>query len=150
MTVSEYLERAKIVQNNIEVETSKIIYANEVEIINLNTENQLFEKGVNIFGTPLGSYSSNKTPKQGSLLRGYPKNRGDRYNFLDTGTLFSDMQLRVEGGKLIIFNTDTQNKITNLLSLTGAEFIGLTTENQQILNYEIIYPELMDFIKKTL
>lgn len=150
MTVSEYLERAKIVQNNIEAETSKIIYANEVEIINLNTENQLFDKGVNIFGTPLGSYSSNNYPKQGSLLRGYPKNRGDRYNFLDSGTLFSDMQLRVEGNKLIIFNNDTQNKITNLLSLTGAEFIGLTTENQQVLNYEIIYPELMDFIKKTL
>lgn len=150
MTVSEYLERAKIVQNNIEAETSKIIYANEVEIISLNTENQLFDKGVNIFGTSLGSYSSNNYPKQGSLLRGYPKNRGDRYNFLDSGTLFSDMQLRVEGNKLIIFNTDTQNKITNLLSLTGAEFIGLTTENQQVLNYEIIYPELMDFIKKTL
>ena len=147
-TTTQYLNNLKRLKSNIISETSKIIYANEVEIIALNTEDQLHNKGVNIFGGVLGVYSSNHKPKSGSLLRGYPKTRGKRYNFLDTGRLYNDFELRVEGTKLIIYNTDSSGKINDLLEMTGAEFIGLTKENQYKLNYDILYNPLMDYMNQ--
>lgn len=147
-TTTKYLQQLNYLKNNLVPETSKIVYANEVEIIALNTEDQLHDKGVNIFGGALGNYANNYKAKSNSLLKGYPKTIGKRYNFLDTGRLYNDMELRVEGTKLIIYNTDTGNKLGHLLELTGAPFIGLTKENEQVLNYDIIYPELMDFINK--
>lgn len=148
ITPDDYLKNLIYLKNNLVSETSKIVYANEVEIITLNTEDQLHNKGVNIFGTSLGSYSSNHLPKANSLLRGYPKTRGSRYNFLDTGRLYSDMELRTNGLQLTLYNTDTENKMSDLLSLTGAEFIGLTQENEEVLNYEILYPQIMEFVNK--
>lgn len=145
-TTTQYLNNLKTLKNNLVSETSKIIYANEVEIIALNTEDQLHDKGINIFGGVLGVYSSNHKPKSGSLLRGYPKSIGKRYNFLDTGRLYNDFELRVEGTKLIIYNTDSSGKIDDLLEMTGAEFIGLTKENQYKLNYDILYPDIMKYI----
>jgi len=150
MTIKEYLDRAILVEKSILEETSKAVYKHEVEIIKLNTEDQLFNKGINVDGGILGVYSGNHQPTSKSLLRGFPKLAGNRYNFLDSGRLFSDMQLNVINNKVIISNTDTENKLLKLYSMTGAEFIGLTVENQYKLNYEIIQPELFIFIKKYL
>ena len=45
---------------------------------------------------------------------------------------------------MTIENTDGKSKI---LADKYGEFVGLTEENKYKLNYEIIYPELMKFIK---
>jgi hypothetical protein len=150
MTIKDYLKNVKIVKDNIYKETSKIVYANEVKIIRLNTEDQLYNKGININGGILGVYSGNHQPTASSLLRGFPKLAGSRYNFLDSGRLFNDMDISVSNNQVTIFNTDTGNKLLELYSMTGSEFIGLTAENQLKLNYEIIQPELFTFIKKYL
>ena len=150
MTVKDYLNNAILVQSSILEETAKAVYKNEVEIIKLNTEDQLYTKGVNINGGILGVYSANHQPTANSLLRGFPKLAGSRYNFLDSGRLFNDMELRVSNNQVTISNTDTGNKLSALYAITGFEFIGLTIENQHVLNYEIIQPELFTFIKKYL
>lgn len=150
MTVDEYLDNAKFVSDNLQSEVNNIVHSSEVEIINLNTEDQLFKRGVGLENSVLGQYKTNSYPEAGSLLRGYPKNRGDKYNFLKTGRLFNDMNIELNGYKLTITNSDTENKIGSLLRLTGQEFIGLTDENQEKLNYEIIKPKLDEFIKKYL
>jgi hypothetical protein len=150
MTVKDYLNNAILVQSSILEETAKAVYKNEVEIIKLNTEDQLYTKGVNINGGILGVYSANHQPTSNSLLRGFPKLAGSRYNFLDSGRLFNDMELMVSNNQLTISNTDTGNKLSALYAITGFEFIGLTIENQHVLNYEIIQPELFTFIKKYL
>ena len=149
MTVKDYLNRAILVQSSILEETAKAVYKNEVEIIKLNTEDQLFSKGINVDGGILGLYSGNHRPTANSLLRGFPKLMGSRYNFLDSGTLFNDMEIKVSDNKLTIYNTDTGNKLLKLYSMTDAEFIGLTEDNKYKLNYEIIQPELFNFINLT-
>jgi hypothetical protein len=150
MTVKDYLNNAILVQSSILEETAKAVYKNEVEIIKLNTEDQLYTKGVNINGGILGVYSANHQPTSNSLLRGFPKLAGSRYNFLDSGRLFNDMEIMVSNNQVTISNTDTGNKLSALYAITGFEFIGLTIENQHVLNYEIIQPELFTFIKKYL
>jgi len=150
MTVKEYIDNAILVRGYILEETAKAVYKNEVEIIKLNTEDQLFNKGINVEGGLLGVYSRDHQPSPDSILKGYPKLRGQRYNFVDSGRLFNDMEINVAENKVIFSNTDTGNKLLDLHSLIGADFIGLTSDNVYRLNYEIIQPELFKFIQKYL
>ena len=150
MTIKDYLNNAIFVERSILEETAKAVYKNEVEIIRLNTEDQLYTKGINVNGGILGVYSGNHQPTANSLLRGFPKLAGSRYNFLDSGRLFNDMEISVANNQVTISNTDTGSKLLELYAITGSEFIGLTIENQHVLNYEIIQPELFTFIKKYL
>lgn len=144
-TISDYMERLIRVQSQIGNEVDDIINSKEEQILNLNREDQLFNKGVGIDGSLLGKYRN--TLNGGT--RGYPKNAGDPFNFYDTGSLFSGFSLLSEGNanKVIINNSDSK---VGLLTNKYGDFIGLTEENKNRLNYEIIYPELMLFIKKYL
>lgn len=141
-TVSDYMERLIRVQSQLGNEVDDIINAKEEEILDLNREDQLFNKGVDTDGLLLGKY---KNTWQGSG-RGYPKNEGDPFNFYATGSLFSNFSLLSKGNenKVVISNSDSK---VSLLTTQYGNFIGLTEENEYKLNYEIIYPELMAFIK---
>ena len=141
-TVSDYMERLIRVQSQIGNEVDDIINAKEEEILDLNREDQLFDKGVDTDGLLLGKY---KNTWQGNT-RGYPKKAGDPFNFYATGSLFNNFSLSSQGNsnKVIISNSDS--KVSQLTTQYG-NFVGLTEENKYKLNYEIIYPELMAFIK---
>lgn len=144
-TVRDYIEKAKRVQSQIGNEIDDIMRSLEDEILDLNREEQIFKKGIDIDGQLLGKYRRNLNGN----TRGYPKEAGSPFNFFDTGALFSGFNLLSEGNKnkVIIENTDSKAK---LLATKYGEFVGLTKENQYKLNYEIIYPELMKFIKQYL
>lgn len=148
VTANDYLRNLRFVVDRVPTEVNRIVYKNEVEIIELNTEDQLFTRSVNIFGNPLGYYASDHAMEAGDVARGYPKLFNQPYNFLKTGALYRDMYLRLNGDALFIENSDSGNKLGDLYFLTRAEFIGLTTENKAVVNWGIIYPELMEFINK--
>jgi hypothetical protein len=141
-TVRDYIDKAKRVQSQIGNEIDDIARSFEDEILDLNREEQIFKRGLDINGTLLGKY---KDDYNGNT-RGYPKEGGTPFNFFDTGALFNGFNLLSEGNKnkMIIENTDGKSK---LLATKYGEFVGLTEENKRKLNYEIIYPELMKFIK---
>jgi len=144
-TVRDYIEKAKRVQSQIGNEIDDIARSFEDEILDLNREEQIFKRGLDINGTLLGKY---KDDYEGNT-RGYPKEGGTPFNFFDTGELFSKFNLLSKGNqnKMTIENTDGKSK---LLADKYGEFVGLTEENKRKLNYEIIYPELMKFIKQYL
>jgi hypothetical protein len=144
-TVSDYLEKVMRVQSQIGNEVDDIVRSKEEEILNLNREDQLFDKGIDTNGLLLGQYAKTLN----GSTRGYPKTQGDPFNFYDTGSLFSNFSLLSKGNdnKVVIENSDSK---VGLLTKQYGEFIGLTEENKYKLNYEIIYPELMDFIKQYL
>lgn len=141
-TVRDYIDKAKRVQSQIGNEIDDIARSLEDKILDLNREDQIFKRGIDIDGQLLGKYRNNLRGN----TRGYPKEAGDPFNFFDTGALFSGFNLLSEGNKnkITIENTDSKAK---LLSTKYGEFVGLTEENKRKLNYEIIYPELMKFIK---
>ncbi len=144
-TISDYMERLIRVQSQIGNEVDDIVISKEDEILNLNREDQLFDKGIDINGSLLGKYKNTLNGKG----RGYPKTAGDSFNFYDTGSLFSNFSLLSQGNlnKVIINNSDEK---VGILTSSYGNFIGLTEENKNKLNYEIIYPELMAFIKQYL
>ena len=142
-TVRDYIDKAKRVQSQIGNEIDDIARSLENKILDLNREDQIFKRGIDIDGQLLGKYRNNLRGN----TRGYPKEAGDPFNFFDTGALFSGFNLLSEGNKnkITIENTDSKAK---LLATKYGEFVGLTEENKRKLNYEIIYPELMKFIKQ--
>ena len=141
-TVRDYIDKAKRVQSQIGNEIDDIARSFEDEILDLNREEQIFKRGIDIDGQLLGKYRQNLSGN----TRGYPKEGGTPFNFYDTGQLFSKFNLLSKGNqnKMTIENTDGKSKI---LADKYGEFVGLTEENKRKLNYEIIYPELMKFIK---
>lgn len=143
-TASTYLENLIMVRDNLPDEVAKIIYKNEIEIIDLNREDQLFNKGIAVDGSILGLYSHNY---QGSG-RGFPKQKNSKYNFFNTGELFNSFDIIANGYELEIRNNDS--KVGLLLTAVDSEFIGLTSENQKKLNYDIIYPEILEYVNKYL
>lgn len=144
-TVSDYLEKVMRVQSQIGNEVDDIVRSKEEEILNLNREDQLFDKGIDTNGLLLGQYARTLN----GTTRGYPKTQGSPFNFYDTGSLFSNFSLlsNSNDNKVIIENSDSK---VSLLTKKYGDFVGLTEENQYKLNYEIIYPELMAFIKQYL
>jgi hypothetical protein len=144
-TVSDYLEKVMRVQSQIGNEVDDIVRSKEEEILNLNREDQLFDKGIDTNGLLLGQYARTLN----GSTRGYPKTQGDPFNFYDTGSLFSNFSLlsSANDNKVVIENSDSK---VSLLTKQYGEFVGLTEENKYKLNYEIIYPGLMAFIKQYL
>jgi hypothetical protein len=145
MTISEYLKNAKFVKSQITNDVDDIIRTKENEILDLNREEQIFKKGIDINGLELGIYRHNLNGN----TRGYPKASGEKFNFYDTGSLFKNFNLEYSksDNKIIFINNDIKS---DMLIKKYGDFIGLTKQNQYEMNYRIIKPELMKFINQYL
>ena len=96
-TVRDYIDKAKRVQSQIGNEIDDIARTYEDKILDLNREDQIFKRGIDIDGQLLGKYRNNLRGN----TRGYPKEAGDPFNFFDTGALFSGFNLLSEGNLLL-------------------------------------------------
>jgi hypothetical protein len=112
------------------------------KIIDLNRMNQLF-MGLNTKGQIIGRYSEATEKQYGGAAKG--KFAGDPYNFEDTGAFFKAFTLKFHNGKLDIFSTDSK---VPLLQEKYDHLFGLTWEHEMELNYELLKPELLKFIKR--
>ena len=128
--ITEFLNRAK----NIRRERNRIfvqfLRGKEVQnfIIDLNREDQLFEKGINSLGELVGRYSLTTEALSGPLS---DKKAGDPYNFKDTGEFFRSFTVIVSNkGFRIRANTD---KPEGEEVVGSPEIIGLTNESLEKL-----------------
>jgi hypothetical protein len=96
-------------------------------IIDLNTEEQLFEKGIDSLGASLGEYSD--FTKAVKRIKG---DRIDHITLLDTEEFYKSFAIKVQNGGFLII-ADGQKEDTNLLERYGKEILGLTDENLQIV-----------------
>ena len=96
-------------------------------IIDLNTEEQLFEKGIDSLGASLGDYSDFT-----KVVKGIKGQRIDHITLEDTGDFYKSFAIKVQNGGFLIV-ADGQKEDTNLLEEYGKEVLGLTDENLQIV-----------------
>jgi len=100
-------------------------------IIELNTEDQLFKRGVDSTGKSLGEYaSSTKILKQDD---GLPF---DRVTLFQEGDFYKTWRVFMRNGDIII-EADGDKDDKNLFDVYGEEVVGLTEENLQIVIDEI-------------
>ena len=133
-------------------EQEKIVLANEDKIINLNVD--AMQDGIGSDGKILknsnpifkGVYSLSTQLLDSKKIAGNP------YNFLETGAFLGNMQINLQPNltKFDIFSTGTGSGEKALFFSSYTNLFGLDNNNTEIVNYNIIYPELMKFIKRYL
>lgn len=108
-------------------------------IIDLNTEGQLFERGIDSEGQSLGVYSQfTKAIKQ---REGLPF---DRVTLFDSGDFYKSFKVSTSGNEVLII-ADTEKEDKDLSEVYGEAIIGLTDESLEILS-EFILPIIREKI----
>jgi hypothetical protein len=155
MTVREYMNRAKAVQTSVKGYVDDIAMQKEAEIIKLNVTQMQSGYGTNEqrLQYPFEDYSGKYTKRTvaESLKRPtvLPKSVGSFYNFGASGDFLSNFKVRItKENKLEVYSTGTGTGNKNTLLTRTQYMYGLNVEDTRKLNYEIIYPELMKFIKQ--
>ncbi len=156
MTVREYMNRAKAMQTSVKGYVDDIAMMKEDEIINLNVIQM--EKGLGTNDTSLkyangygGVYKERtvriaRSSSPPPLLK---KEVSRLYNFGWTGDFLSNFQVRITSqNKLEVYSTGTGFGAKSLFLTQTPYMYGLNAEDTRKLNYDIIYPELMKFIKQ--
>lgn len=146
-TIREMLNRTLRARDGIEGTTSQIVNDSAQRIIELNTTGQLF-KGEDSTGAIIGVYSKATETVFGGSERNPPKLEGQPYNFEDTGDFFKFFEVEFNSGSIRFYSTDS--KVPELKAKYGDNLFGLTVDHQHQLNYEIIKPLLVAFIRRTL
>ena len=137
----------KLLDNIIAIDENQII--NEILlykgfqrfIIDLNTEDQLFEKGIDSLGVSLGEYSDFTKAKK--KIRG---ERIDHITLLDTEEFYKSFAIKVKNGDFLIV-ADGQKEDTNLFEEYGKDILGLTDENLQIV-IDALRQKIIPLLKK--
>ena len=154
MTVREYMAKAKAVQTSVKGYVDDIAMQKEDEIIKLNVTQMQSGLGTNDqrLQYPFEDYSGKYTKravaeslKKPTVL---PKSVGAFYNFGASGDFLSNFKVRItKENKLEVYSTGTGTGNKNTLLTRTQYMYGLNAEDTRKLNYQIIYPELMKFIK---
>jgi len=154
MTVREYMNRAKAMQTSVKGYVDDIAMMKEDEIINLNVTQMQSGYGTNDqrlqypFEDFSGKYTTRAVAESLKRPTVLPKSVGAFYNFGASGDFLANFKVRItKENKLEVYSTGVGTGNKNILLTKTQYMYGLNAEDTRKLNYEIIYPELMKFIK---
>jgi hypothetical protein len=114
-------------------------------IIELNTKNQLYDKGVDSLGDRIGSYSA-KT-KQIKAEKGQIT---DHVTLLDTGAFYESFKVFLRGSDLVV-SANTIKDTGDLIEKYGKEILGLNEDSLVLLRLRaklILIPYIKGIILK--
>ena len=149
-TINDYIKKCELVARQILDEQERIVLANENRIVSLNVD--AFQDGLGSDDRIL--QNTNKVFKGvyslSTQLLDPKKVAGTPYNFFETGAFLSNLQINLQPNltKFDIFSTGTGSGEKALFFSGYKNLFGLNKNNSDIVNYDIVYPELMKFIKK--
>jgi hypothetical protein len=119
----------------------KVVKDNDNTAIDLNTDSQLFDKGIDSTGSLLPGPYAPMTIGIKSIL-GQPT---DRITLRDTGDFHDGFFMDASKFPLVIDSSDS--KTSELKSEWGEDIFGLTDESQTEFNEQIL-PDIQDSLKK--
>lgn len=148
MNTLEYLNRLKQVKAGINQETAKTILKFEKQIVDLIREDQIFKDGEDGQGKIIGVYSTTRDkPFEHDNNRGYPKIAGTQVNLFDSGDLHKSFTTDYGSFTLEVFPTDKKRE--ELIKKYGDSIFFMQVKNQEVVNFEIIGPQLQIFAQNT-
>ena len=132
----------RTIQNDFIVEVVQaIVEKNSNKIVELNTEKQLFDKGIDSDGDSLGVYSNSYKALKKSLNMPY-----DRVTLRFSGDFHKSFKIII--GKKEFEITATDWKLGILMQKYGERILGLTNSNVVVFQEMVIRPELLKEIRK--
>lgn len=117
------------------------------DIMDLNTQDQLYDKGIDSKGKSLGQYS-------GATIEGMPgiflgkKDKGQRFDHItlnDTGEFYHSWKFKNNSDNIVL-SADATKGDTDLTKEFGNEIIGLTEENLQKVR-EWVVPDIIKNVR---
>ena len=118
-----------------------IVEDNSNEIIDLNTEDQLFDRGIGSDGESLGVYSNPYKKLKKAI--GQPS---DRVTLRLEGDFHKSFEVIIGSKQFQINATDKKTKW--LIQRYGEKIFGLTSDNVSLFREIVIRPELLKEIRK--
>lgn len=124
----------------------QIIWDNDAYILDMNSEEQLFEQGINRLGVDISDYMP-YSPLTIAIKeeKGQPTNR---VTLRDEGDFESSFFLEVSDKQFEIKAGDW--KTEELIKKYGRQILGLTDSNISKLIWQYIYPDLMEKAKNVI
>ena len=121
-----------------------IIYENEAYIVEMNSEDQLYDQGINNLGVSIMDYKQ-YTPRTIAIkeMKGQPTNR---VTLRDEGDFEESFYLEVNNTQFEIRASDF--KTEDLIKKYGRQILGLTDENIKELIWVYIFPDLLKTAKQ--
>ncbi len=122
----------------------------QADIMDLNTQDQLYDKGIDSDGKSLGEYS-------GATIEGRPgiflgkKEKGQRYDHItlnDTGEFYHSWKFKNNSDNIVL-SADAQKGDTDLTKEFGKKIIGLTDGNLSKVR-EWVLPDLIKKVRLAL
>lgn len=138
------IERLKEVEEEITQAIRKTLEDNKAIILDMNTEDQLFDRGVTREGVPIERYAPYR-PFTISVKRakGQPTSR---VTLRDSGDFHESFFINFDNDSFEIKASD--EKTEKLKFQYGAEIMGLTKENMQDLSENYIKPVVREILSK--
>lgn len=139
--LTEVFSSLEQAERNLENEALRIIAELQDEIVKYNTD-QLYA-GQDAKGQKLKpSYSRVKYARAKNSMNSLPGLGNPDLKV--TGKFYRGFYLTAKNGKFEFFSSD--EKTDDLKAKYGSDIFGLTKENEQTVNFEKIYPRLLQWI----
>ena len=145
VTVFDYIKKVERAKALMPYQVDVILRENEAKILDLNRKDQLFNEGINRFGTIIGRYSQATE----SITNG-EKKAGEPFTMYDTGDLYKRFTYLYDAKKQTVEIFSTDSKVPLLIMKYSENIFGLTPTNKEKLNNQIIKPELLKWLKSLL
>jgi len=141
-TLLDIIERAKLInRNSIDTMTMQCFDENKEEIVALNTDDQMYNKGIDAKGHKIEPmYRPSTIAKKKRLNLPF-----DHVTLYQTGKLHDHTHIDVRKTKIRFINDDP--KYFKLTEKYGENLLGLTPENLDFVAKKIIGPALAFKIK---
>ena len=135
----------KISKNGANI-AAEILMKNDHIIIDMNTDDQLFNKGVDSTGDRIIASDPYSPFTVGiKKLKGQPTNR---VTLKDVGNFHGSFKATKSGSNVVIGATDSKTK--DLVDRYGKDIFGLIKENKEETRVSYIHPEVSNQISKAL
>ena len=119
----------------------------KAKMIELNTQKQLFDKGIDSKGNTLGDYSDFTIHEK--LFNRNPTQPIDRVTLKDSGAFYKSFSVEMVTNEIII-DAVTQKADTNLADIYGIDILGLTDESLGVIRSmakEVIINRLNELLR---
>ncbi|MDR2084334.1 MAG: hypothetical protein LBP67_05005 [Bacteroidales bacterium] len=145
--VNGLIDKAKKIQDGLDsgLFIKEIIEDSEVTffILNANTQEQLFEEGIDRVGVSIMDYAPYRPITiEFKQFKNQPYNR---VTLRDTGEFHRSFYIKVDDTQFEIKASD--EKTDSLIKKYGRQILGLTDENLEILIRQYIFPMLNERIR---
>ena len=140
------IDNLSYIQRNFDMYVEEVIRDNEQIIINLNRQDQLYNKGITSTSKDISSYRPYK-----SLTIKIKQEKGqptDRVTLRDRGDFYEGFYIEYFEEGFLISSTDEKTK--KLKAKYGEDIFGLTNENLSNLLHKEIIPILIKQYKNRL